>query len=199
MLKHGVRNMFLSQAYRLTRLLKSWYFMMLEFIPFLIACTVLLSVISLKSPVLLFCLLAGSLISVVLHQIGRQVNLPRRQVVFLQVVAVSVILVCFWLDYFADPAQAQFFKRAEDFFRNNLTQSNTNTTNAAGTQAAISLIFNVIRALYLLYIAISLIGVINAVRRDDDWQNVARTPLLVVIAVTIADVLTGFVIGNESR
>ncbi|BDA72922.1 hypothetical protein RIVM261_011910 [Rivularia sp. IAM M-261] len=170
--------------------------MMLESIPFFIACIVLLSVISLKSPILLFCLLAGSLISIVLHQIGRQVNLPRRQVIFLQVVAVSVILACFWLDYFADPAQAQFFKRAEDFFRNNLTQSNTNTTNTTGTQAAISLIFNVLRALYLLYIAVALIGVINAVRRDDDWQNIARTPLLVVIAVTIADVLTGFVIGN---
>ncbi|RUT04620.1 hypothetical protein DSM106972_041890 [Dulcicalothrix desertica PCC 7102] len=170
--------------------------MMLEFIPFLIACTILLGAISLKSPVLLFCLLAGSLISVVIHQIGRQVNLPRRQVIFLQVVAVGVILACFWLDYFADPAQAQFFKRAEDFFRNNLTQGTSNTTNAAGTQAAISLIFNVLRALYLLYIAVALIGVINAVRRDDDWQNIARTPLLVVIAVTIADVLTGFVIGN---
>lgn len=170
--------------------------MMLEFIPFLLACTILLGAISLKSPVLLFCLLMGSLISVVLHQIGRQVNLPRRQVIFLQVVAVAVILACFWLDYFADPAQAQFFKRAEDFFRTNLTQGTSNTTNITGTQAAISLIFNVMRALYLLYIAIALIGVINAVRRDDDWQNVARTPLLVVIAVTIADVLTGFVIGN---
>lgn len=199
MLKQGVNNMFISQASRLTRLLRFWYLIMLESIPFLIACTVLLSAISLKSPVLLFCLLAGSLITVVLYRIGRSFNLPRRQVIFLQVVAVSVILVCFWLDYFAEPAQAQFFKRAEDFFRNNLTQSNTNTTNAAGTQAAISLIFNVMRALYLLYIAISLIGVINAVRRDDDWQNIARTPLLVVIAVTIADVLTGFVIGNESR
>lgn len=170
--------------------------MMLQFIPFLIACTILLGAISLKSPVLLFCLIGGSLISVIIHQIGRQVNLPRRQVIFLQVVAVSVILACFWLDYFADPAQAQFFKRAEDFFRTNLTQGTSNTTNAAGTQAAISLIFNVLRALYLLYIAVALIGVINAVRRDDDWQNIARTPLLVVIAVTIADVLTGFVIGN---
>ncbi|OKH53140.1 hypothetical protein NIES2101_12465 [Calothrix sp. HK-06] len=169
---------------------------MLQFIPFLIACTILLGAISLKSPVLLFCLIGGSLISVIIHQIGRQVNLPRRQVIFLQVVAVSVILACFWLDYFADPAQAQFFKRAEDFFRTNLTQGTSNTTNAAGTQAAISLIFNVLRALYLLYIAVALIGVINAVRRDDDWQNIARTPLLVVIAVTIADVLTGFVIGN---
>ncbi|BAZ10134.1 hypothetical protein NIES4071_19480 [Calothrix sp. NIES-4071] len=198
MLKQNVKNMFLL-ASGLRRLLKSGYSIVLESVPFLVACTVLVSVISLKSPMLLFCLLAGSLIATVIHQIGRQVNLGRRQVIFLQVVAVSTLLACFWLDYFADPAQAQFFKRAEDFFRNNLTQSNTNTTNTAGTQAAISLIFNVLRALYLLYIAVALIGVINAVRRDDDWQNVARTPLLVVIAVTIADVLTGFVIGNESR
>ncbi|MBF2066443.1 MAG: hypothetical protein IGS39_18785 [Calothrix sp. C42_A2020_038] len=168
--------------------------MVREAIPFLVACTILLSVISLKSPILLVCLLAGSLIVVVIHQIGRQVNLPRRQIVFLQVVAIATILVCFWLDYFADPAQAQFFKRAEDFFKNNLTQNASG--NATNTQAAVSLIFNVMRALYLLYIAISLIGVINAVRRDDDWQNIARTPLLVVIAVTIADVLTGFVIGS---
>jgi hypothetical protein len=195
MLKQSVNHVFVL-ASGLTRLLKSWYSTILESMPFLVACTILLSVISLKSPVLLFCLLAGSLVAIVLYQIGRQVNLPRRQVIFLQVVAISVILACFWLDYFADPAQAQFFKRAEDFFRNNLTQSNTNTTNVNGTQTAISLIFNVMRALYLLYIAIALIGVINAVRRDDDWQNIARTPLLVVIAVTIADVLTGFVIGN---
>jgi hypothetical protein len=53
----------------------------------------------------------------------------------------------------------------------------------------------VLRAIYLLYIAISLVGVINAVRKDEDWQSIARTPLLVVVAVTIADVLTGFVIG----
>jgi hypothetical protein len=45
----------------------------------------------------------------------------------------------------------------------------------------------------------SLVGVINAVRKDEDWQSVARTPLLVVVAVTIADVLTGFVIGDTSK
>ena len=58
--------------------------------------------------------------------------------------------------------------------------------------------FNVLRALYLLYIAVALIGVVNAVRKDEDWQTVARTPLLVVVAVTIADVLTGFIIGDTS-
>lgn len=55
-----------------------------------------------------------------------------------------------------------------------------------------------LRAIFLLYIAISLIGVVNAVRKDEDWQSVARTPLLVVIAVVVADVLTGFVIGDGS-
>ena len=55
-----------------------------------------------------------------------------------------------------------------------------------------------LRAIFLLYIAISLIGVGNAVRKDEDWQSVARTPLLVVIAVVVADVLTGFVIGDGS-
>jgi hypothetical protein len=41
--------------------------------------------------------------------------------------------------------------------------------------------------------------VINAVRKDEDWQSIARTPLLVVVAVTIADVLTRFVIGDSSK
>ncbi|MFN6568371.1 hypothetical protein [Dendronalium sp. ChiSLP03b] len=174
-----------------------WRLSLVESVPFLIACAVFLSVISLKSPILLFCLLFGSLIAIVIHRIGQQVNLPRQWLIPLQTLAVVIILSLFWLDYFAAPAQAQFFKRAEDFFKNNLTQGTT--TNTTGTQAAVSLIFNVLRAIYLLYIAVSLIGVINAVRKDEDWQSIARVPLLVVVAVTVADVLTGFVIGDNSR
>ncbi|MBD2593719.1 hypothetical protein H6G74_05165 [Nostoc spongiaeforme FACHB-130] len=166
----------------------------LESVPFLLACTVFLSVISLHSPVLLFCLLIGSLIVISIQQIGQLVNLPHRWRIALQILAPIVILSLFWLDYLAAPAQAQFFGKAERFFKTNLTQgANTNT---AGTETAVSLIFNVLRGIYLLYIAVSLIGVINAVRKDEDWQSIARTPLLVVLAVTIADVMTGFVIGN---
>lgn len=175
--------------------LESWRLSLMESVPFLIACAVFLSVISLKSPILVFCLLTGSLIAIVIQQVGQQVHLPKRSLIILQILAVAMILSLFWLDYFAAPAQAQFFKRAEDFFRNTLTQGSSNNNN---TQPAISLIFNVLRALYLLYIAVSLTGVINAVRKDEDWQSVARTPLLVVVAVTIADVLTGFVIGDST-
>ncbi len=163
-----------------------------ESVPFLIACAVLLSVVSLHSPVLLFCLLLGSLITVVVQKISWRFNLPKHQLIVLQILVIALLLTAFWLDYFAAPAQAQFFGKAEDFFQNTLTQG----SGDSGTKAAVGLVFNVLRALYLLYIAIALIGVVNAVRQDEDWQNIARTPLLVVVAVTIADVLTGFIIGS---
>lgn len=183
---------------KLTGTLEYWRFRLIESVPFLIACAVFLSVISLKSPILLFCLLVGSLITIIIQQIGQQVHLPRRSLILLQILAVAMVLSLFWLDYFAVPAQAQFFKRAEDFFNNTLTQDD-GTNNNTNAQAAVSLIFNVLRALYLLYIAVALIGVINAVRKDEDWQSIAKTPLLVVVAVTIADVLTGFIIGDSRR
>jgi hypothetical protein len=183
-----------NSSSKLRGTLKLWRIKLVESVPFLLACAVFLSVISLKSPVLLFCLLFGSLIAIVIQQIGQQVNLPQRWRLALQILSPVLILSLFWLDYLATPVQAQFFRRAEDFFKNNLAQGTP--TNITGTQTAISLIFNVLRGIYLLYIAVSLIGVINAVRKDEDWQSIARTPLLVVLAVTIADVLTGFVIGS---
>ncbi|WP_242037835.1 hypothetical protein [Tolypothrix sp. FACHB-123] len=176
--------------------LNYWRLRLIESLPFLLACGLLISVISLKSPVLLFCLLMGSLIAIVIQRIGQQIRLPKRQLISLQILAVVTLLSIFWLDYFAAPAQAQFFKKAEDFFQNTLTQG---TSTGGNTQLAVGLVFNVLRALYLLYIAVALIGVVNAVRKDEDWQNIARTPLLVVVAVTIADVLTGFVIGSGNK
>jgi len=178
---------------KLTSMWSSWYVMVVESVPFLIAVAVFLSVVSLKSPVLLFCLLLGSLLGIVIQRIGQGVNLAKPWVVFCQILAVSLVLSLFWLDYFAFPAQAQFFGKAESFFRNTLTQGTDTNSN---TQTAVSLIFNVLRAIYLLYIAVSLVGVINAVRKDEDWQSIARVPLLVVVAVTVADVLTGFVVGD---
>jgi hypothetical protein len=192
----GLSGIAAKKSHKLRLTLEFCLVTLVESVPFLIACAVFVSVISLKSPILLFCLLVGSLIAVIVQQIGQQVNLPKRSLIPLQILGVAIILSLFWLDYFATPVQAQFFGKAEEFFKTTLTQGST--TNS-GTQAAVSLIFNVLRAIYLLYIAISLVGVINAVRKDEDWQSIARTPLLVVVAVTIADVLTRFVIGDNSR
>jgi len=179
-------------SYNLFGVAKNCRAILTESVPFLISCAVFLSVVSLHSPILLFCLLSGSLIAVVTQQISWRFDLPKPQLIGLQIFAIALLLTVFWLDYFAAPAQAQFFGKAEDFFKNTLTEG----SNDSGTNSAVSLVFNVLRALYLLYIAIALIGVVNAVRKDEDWQNIARTPLLVVVAVTIADVLTGFIIGS---
>lgn len=86
----------------------------------------------------------------------------------------------------AYPAQAQFFGNAE-------TWMTTNFGTAAGD--AIPLVFNVLRGLFLLYVGISLVRVINSARNDEDWQTIARTPLIIIIAVTAGDILTSLITG----
>ncbi|ACK72280.1 hypothetical protein PCC7424_3902 [Gloeothece citriformis PCC 7424] len=94
-------------------------------------------------------------------------------------------LVFTFLNLIARPARAQFFQNAEEFFNTTFTSSG----------AAIPLVFNTLRALYIVYLAVAFIGVFNSVRQDEDWVAAARTPILVVITVTLADILTGLITG----
>lgn len=93
----------------------------------------------------------------------------------------------FWLiTLLAFPAQAQFFGGAETWMQTNF---------GADAGNAIPLVFNVLRGLFLLYVGISLVRVINSARNDEDWQTIARTPLIIIIAVTAGDVLTTLITG----
>ena len=56
--------------------------------------------------------------------------------------------------------------------------------------------FNVLRSLFILYLGISLVKVVKAARQDEDWQNLARTPLIILIAITMGDLLSQFIIGG---
>jgi hypothetical protein len=85
-----------------------------------------------------------------------------------------------------NPLFAQFFQVAEDFF----------TTTFPDAGDVVPLVFGVIRALFLLYIAVSLVRVIQSARNDDDWQQLARAPMIIVMAVVIGDVLATLVIGG---
>lgn len=156
----------------------------------LLACATFLITIANYHPSLVTCLLIGGFLTFAIRQYGKSQQLAPRFILIGQTIIIVGICSLLLLDYMSLPALAQFFGKAENFFKNTLTQG-----SQGGAGDAVSLVFNVLRALYLLYIAVALIGVINAVRQDEDWQVVARTPLLVVIAVTIADVLTSFVIG----
>lgn len=85
-----------------------------------------------------------------------------------------------------NPVFAQFFQGAEDFF--------TATFPDAGE--VVPVIFGVIRALFLIYIAVALVRVIQSARNDDDWQQMARAPVIIVMAVVLGDVLTNLVVGG---
>ncbi|MBE9018304.1 hypothetical protein IQ272_19560 [Chroococcidiopsidales cyanobacterium LEGE 13417] len=84
------------------------------------------------------------------------------------------------------PANAQFLQGAESFFSSTFTDS----------ASAITTVFGSLRALYLIYLFVSFIGVFNAVRQDEDWLAAARTPAIVVISVTLVDVLTALITGG---
>ena len=89
------------------------------------------------------------------------------------------------INLFVSPASAQFMGSAETFFEDSF----------ANATEAIDLTFNVLRALYIIYLAIAFIGVFNSVRQDEDWVAAARTPILVILGVTVTDILTTFITG----
>ena len=91
-----------------------------------------------------------------------------------------------FLNILSTPAKAQFFQNAETWM----------TSQFTGAGEAIPLVFNVLRGLFLLYLGISLVKVIQASRQDEDWQNLARTPMIILIAVTIGDILANLIIGG---
>jgi hypothetical protein len=83
-------------------------------------------------------------------------------------------------------ANAQFFKNAETWMKGKFT----------GADKAIEIVFNVLRGLFLIYLGISLVKTIQSARQDQDWQDLARTPLIIVIAVVLGDVLSTFIVGS---
>jgi hypothetical protein len=124
------------------------------------------------------------------HEIRASVQSMSRWGISLKLVFVAFLIIWFIFDQSA-PAQAQFFQKAETWLSTNLTPTGGGAANAS----LIKLVFNVLRALYLLYLGISLVRVVYSVRQDEDWQAIARTPLLILLTVSVADILTTTIVG----
>ena len=101
----------------------------------------------------------------------------------LMALGIGILLLITVMSY---PAHAQFFGGAETWMQANF---------GANAGEAIPLVFNVLRGLFLLYVGVALVRVINAARQDEDWQTIARTPLIIIIAVTAGDILTTLITG----
>ena len=99
------------------------------------------------------------------------------------------VSVVFILDLASAPANAQFFQPAQTWMEGAF----------AGIDAdVVALFFNVLRAIFLLYLGISIVKVIDGARNNEDWQNLARTPFIIVVAVVAADIITTMIVGGAT-
>ncbi|MEO1396213.1 MAG: hypothetical protein AAFV90_25220 [Cyanobacteria bacterium J06634_5] len=94
---------------------------------------------------------------------------------------ISSLAFFFLLSLFSDPAHAFLFERAQEWFLSAFEEMDETT---------IKLVFNVLRGLYILYIGISMVQIVNSVQQDEDWQTAARVPLVAILTVQVSDVLT---------
>ena len=80
----------------------------------------------------------------------------------------------------------QLFKNVEEFFI-----SSSNVTQGTGT---ISTIFTILRTIYMIYIVISLVGIFNSVRKNEDWMTRAQIPLIIFTCVCLISLLSRLIL-----
>ncbi|AVZ31746.1 hypothetical protein [Nodularia spumigena] len=118
-------------------------------------------------------------------------KLQRKYGVNLYAIFFAILTVVCFLDFATAPANAQFFNNAQ-------TWMNDSFGTAAGnpqTTEVIDLFFNVLRGLFLLYVGVALVQIVQAARNDEDWKTLARTPLIIVLSVFVGDLITGLLVG----
>jgi len=109
------------------------------------------------------------------------------------VAAFSLIFSTYWLVASSDPATAQFLNNAQTWMTKNF-----GTASGGPSDTLFGLVFNALRGVFVVYLAISIIKVVAAARQDEDWQSLARTPMIILISITLGDVLAGLIIGNAA-
>lgn len=120
----------------------------------------------------------------------------RRHKLNIALLVFCLVGAVFFLDYAAAPAQAQFFNQTESWLRSSFPIT-AGGAGGGGTDIY-KLVFNTLRAIFVLYLAVSLVRVIAAARNDEDWQTLARTPLIILITVTLGDILAGLITGGAA-
>lgn len=113
-------------------------------------------------------------------------KLERKYGINLQTIIFCVVGAIFLLDISIAPASAQFMNSAEQFF----------TKYFDGVDPKIiQYVFAILRGLFLIYLGVGLIKVVQAARNDEDWQTLARTPIIVALTVVVGDILSTLVAG----
>ena len=87
------------------------------------------------------------------------------------------------------PADAQFFVKTQQWME---------TSSGLSLDKTISgLIFNTLRLVFVIYLGIALVKVVNSAREGDDWQTLARTPAIILLAVSLGDALGTYITSGS--
>ncbi|HEY9824222.1 MAG TPA: hypothetical protein V6D19_02155 [Stenomitos sp.] len=101
---------------------------------------------------------------------------------------ITLLGVC---HFFVMPAEAVFLDKACGLL--------SSVFSSAGASVdPVKITINVIRAMFIIYIAIALIQVFNNLSRDEDWQTAVRAPILAILVIVIVDVISSLVTTGGS-
>ncbi|MCG9890611.1 MAG: hypothetical protein MH252_06020 [Thermosynechococcaceae cyanobacterium MS004] len=104
-----------------------------------------------------------------------------------QVLLFGTITLLSIIHFFVLPADAAFLSTACGLLNEVFSSS-----GAAVNPVKITI--NIIRAMFIIYLAIALIQVFNAMRQDEDWQMAVRAPVLAILVIVIVDVISQLVV-----
>ncbi len=104
---------------------------------------------------------------------------------FLLQIAVVGCLTAFFLMNFGGTANAAWLDNVESW----MTGAFPTSTDIA------SLVFNVIRAAYVIYLAVSGVLVFVALKRQEGFFEAAQLPLASLLIVGVVDAIAGFIIA----
>lgn len=93
--------------------------------------------------------------------------------------------------FFVMPADAVFLDKACGLL-------DTVFKAGGGSVSPVQITINIIRAMFIIYLAIALIQVFNAMRQDEDWQMAVRAPVLAILVIVIVDVISTLVTTGGS-
>lgn len=110
-------------------------------------------------------------------------------------VAGAIMALAATLSLFEMPAQAVFLSGLEQFLTNIAQQSSTSGAEGVDPQA-INLVFNAIRAVFLLLVGVAALFAYNQAQQGNDWRPIATQAGLAIGIILVIDVITFLFVGD---
>jgi hypothetical protein len=111
-------------------------------------------------------------------------------------VATMMITVTLLLSSFEQPAEAIFLSGLQNFFNRLATNSASNGAQAI-PETTITLIFDLIRGVFLLLVAAAALFAYNQAQQGNDWRPIVAQVGIAFGVVLAIDVVTFLFVGNE--